>query len=169
MAKRCLERSGRQWPYRDCRDKLFLDGVVGAELATRLGLQPGDHENRQCVILNAVAAAMWAKQGEPPSAQAVQQAALEARWEMWQQAAEAQASLGAVPSLIAPPEADLRIFSHDALMAHHDKDYRSLEAYPSASSPTWCSTSGWSTTGAGSRRKCSKGPAPQPTPRTPGS
>ena len=126
-----ITREGREWPYRDYKDQLHLTDHKGPELATRLGLEPGVTEERQCVLLHAVAAASWAKTGVPPSATEVQTLALEARWETWQHAAEAQGALGATPSLVSRREADLRIFGHDALMAHHDKDFRSLEAYPS--------------------------------------
>ena len=60
-----FERNGHTWPYTDFRGRILLDGVIGQELAARLGLQPGDQEGRQCVVLNAVATVLWAKAGDP--------------------------------------------------------------------------------------------------------
>ena len=73
---------------------------------------------------------LWAQTGTEPTAQAVQEEALVQRWAMWEQAVEAIAALGDPASLISQAEGDLRAICHDALVAHHDKDYRSLATLP---------------------------------------
>ena len=61
-----LTFQGQTFDVRDYRDRLVLAGDVGRELAENLGMDiPTDGspptEPRQCIVLAAVAAAMWAK------------------------------------------------------------------------------------------------------------
>ena len=49
---------------------------------------------------------------------------------MLAQAREACCHLGPSPEELPRSEADLRIFAHDLLHWSHDKDYRTLDAFP---------------------------------------
>ncbi len=60
--------------------------------------------------------------------EAVQERALEERLHLWEQAAELVGALGELPPRVTKTEADLRVFAHDALAPHHDKDFRYLAA-----------------------------------------
>ena len=60
----------------------------------------------------------------------VQSQALIAREEMMSLALEAAAALGEAPAMVSPAEGNLRVFAHDVLHAHHDKDVRSLATFP---------------------------------------
>ena len=62
--------------------------------------------------------------------QDVQTCAAQARVEHATCAAEAQEAMGAPATTLSSLEADLRVFCHDALHVHHDKDARSLAALP---------------------------------------
>ena len=66
----------------------------------------------------------------PPPKQQVQEFAGFARWEMWRQALDAQAVLGEEADTLTLQEANLRVFCHDSLCAHHDRDMRSLVVFP---------------------------------------
>ena len=60
----------------------------------------------------------------------VDAAAIAPRQEQWAQAAAARGALGEPPSLVLQAEADLRVFVHDIMYPHHDKDVCSLSACP---------------------------------------
>ena len=79
-----------------------------------------------------VGAVLWAREGSPPDLDRVQEAALPVRRQLWEQAYRAQDALGQPASLISTAEADLRVFAHDALHPHHDKDLRSFAVFPVA-------------------------------------
>ena len=50
--------------------------------------------------------------------------------DLWVEAREAETALGAAPAWITPTEHDLRVFIHDVLEVHHDKDFRTFAALP---------------------------------------
>ena len=121
---------GQRWEYLDYRDKLQLDTDDGRELQSLLGLEAGTlHEERQCVVLNAVATSLWSANGKPPSVAEVQREAQHERLQLWRQAAEATGALGGPPDRMTRTEADVRIYAHDALAPHHDKDFRYLASF----------------------------------------
>ena len=62
--------------------------------------------------------------------QEVQKATMKARWEMFHAATDADGALGQAPALLTTAEGNLRVFTHDVLYPHHDKDVRSLAPYP---------------------------------------
>ena len=71
-------------------------------MSERLGLQ-GEPERKQCILLSAVAAALWARGGkDPPRMDEVWAHTRVARAEQLDQAVRAEESLG-------PPEAKLQI------------------------------------------------------------
>ena len=125
-----LHHAGQTYAVVDYRDKIPFPGVPGHGLAERLGLQVGEDEGRQCVLKATVAAVLWAREHTAPSMERVERLALEARSELWEAAYDAQLALGEPASLISTAEADLRVFAHDALYPHHDKDVRCVAAFP---------------------------------------
>ena len=56
--------------------------------------------------------------------------ALELRSRAREEAVDAQLALGPLPASLQQAEADLRVFTHDLLHRDHDRDYRSLAAFP---------------------------------------
>ena len=86
----------------DYRDGIQCTGDAGESVARRLGLSPGDVEARQCVVKAVVAAAMWARDGAAPSMARVEQAAIQARLELWEAARRTQGVLGDPAPLYFP-------------------------------------------------------------------
>ena len=101
-------------------------------MGEQLAIGPGEPESKQCVLLAVVAAALWyrSKKHHPPSFDEVQAEALKARAEKLQHALDESHNLGDAPPMDTPAEGNLRVFAHDALHAHHDKDIRSLATFP---------------------------------------
>eukprot|EP00974_Lingulodinium_polyedra_P087582 8489015-Lingulodinium_polyedra.AAC.1 len=60
----------------------------------------------------------------------VQELELQERLLLWDTAAEAAGALGEVEARLGRTEADLRVYVHDALAPHHDKDFKYLAALP---------------------------------------
>ena len=118
---------GRIWEIRDYRDRL----PVSEDLASCVsGCQVGEAEERQCVFINTAAAHLRRKQGVDPSIQEVFALAQTWRAAMWEEAKRAETSMGAPDAYISPTESDVRMFCHDVLHVGHDKDYRTLAAFP---------------------------------------
>ena len=122
-----LHREGGAWDFLDLKDELPL----GTEnpLSQWLGIPDGG-EKKQCILLSAAAATRWARDGQPPPREEAVELALEMREDMLHQAWEALSVLGEPEPTLTRGQADLRIFAHDAVSPHHDKDYRSLIAFP---------------------------------------
>ena len=119
----------RSWKYIDYKDKL----PVPDELASALGLQPGEEEERQCLVLHPAAGVLlWEGDWDPeriPSMEEVKKKAQILRAGLWDEAARAIAELGDPAPWIGAREAEVRGFAHDCLRAHHDKDYRLFQAF----------------------------------------
>jgi len=126
--KGTIRMEGIAWDTLDPQDSLPLTNCP--TLQERLGLKD-DCERKQCILLSAVAAALWAKaQGTPPTMADIWTHTLTARAEQLDQAIRAEESLGVSEPRLPVGEADLRIFVHDAVAPHHDKDYRTLIVFP---------------------------------------
>ena len=126
-----VEWAGEVWGTRDYQASLALS----AELQSVVANAPEDPskphlEDRQCLLLHVAAGLLWSARGHEPSPTAVQSLALELRQEMYEQACVASAALGPSPPAMGQSEADLRTFIHDLVHRDHDKDYRSLAAFP---------------------------------------
>ena len=82
------------WRYLDYKDKL----PVSDELASALGLQPGEDEERQCLVLRPAAGIiLWEGDWDPerrPTIDEVRQKAQAFRAGLWDEAARAIAELG---------------------------------------------------------------------------
>jgi len=116
----------------DYGDSLFFTNDHVQSARTLLGLEEGEAEIKQCVLLSIVGSALWALAGskDPPTMQEVQEATMKARWEVFHAATDADGALGQAPALLTTAEGNLRVFTHDVLYPHHDKDVRSLAPYP---------------------------------------
>eukprot|EP00913_Durusdinium_trenchii_P026135 g24517.t1 len=117
------------WRYLDYKDKL----PVSDELASALGLQPGEDEERQCLVLHPAAGILlWEGDWDPerrPTIEEVKQKAQSFRAGLWDEAARAVAELGDPAPWIGAREAEVRGYAHDCLRANHDKDYRLFQAF----------------------------------------
>ena len=119
------------WDVLDYGDQLpCLDGRR-AILEPQQEPQPED-EPRQCLVLHVAAALLYAVTHRLPTHAEVVQRAHLLRDETISAARAAQEVLGDAPAEISRAENDLRIFIHDTLFFGHDKDYRSLAAFPPA-------------------------------------
>ncbi|CAE7372776.1 unnamed protein product [Symbiodinium sp. CCMP2592] len=125
--------------YLESTQRLSHVGSVSASATDRLPLSPElqallgrseTEEPKQCMLLH-VAAGVLATEGELPAAQSLGQVAREA---MYHAAREVEAQLGPPPEYLTRAEADFRVFNHDVLHFGHDRDYRTLVAYPQ---PCW--------------------------------
>ena len=117
------------WRYLDYKDKL----PASDELASALGLQPGEDEERQCLVLHPAAGVLlWEGDWDPerrPGIEEVRHKAQEFRAALWDEAARAIAELGDPAPWISAREAEIRGYAHDCLRANHDKDYRLFQAF----------------------------------------
>ena len=124
-----LQWCQHHWRVYDFVDK--LPPTNGWEQTLLQGpTQPDEEELRQCLVLHCAAGLLLAKTGDCPTLQAVQTQANLLRQDMLQQAREACRQLGPSPEELPRSEADLRVFAHDLLHWGHDKDYRTLAAFP---------------------------------------
>ena len=126
-----VEWAGEVWGTRDYQASLALSADLQSVVANAPEDPSKPHlEDRQCLLLHVAAGLLWSAQGHEPSLTAVQSLALELRQEMYEQACVASAALGPSPPAMGQSEADLRTFIHDLVHRDHDKDYRSLAAFP---------------------------------------
>ena len=100
------------------------------ELAGLLGVLEAEPEKRQCVTKVLAAGSLWAKTSKVPSMEEVEITAKQFRLEQARLAADAEGVMGHPEAKVAPVEHELRMYSHDILKAHHDKDYRALAVFP---------------------------------------
>ncbi|CAK9068985.1 unnamed protein product, partial [Durusdinium trenchii] len=98
----------RCWRYLDYKDRL----PVPDELASALGLQPGDEEERQCLVLHPAAGILlWGGDWDPervPSLEEVRLKAQSFRAGLWDEAAKAIGELGDPAPWIGAREAEVR-------------------------------------------------------------
>ena len=119
------------WDVLDYGDQLPCSDGRRAILEPQQEPQPED-EPRQCLVLHVAAALLYAVTHRLPTHAEVVQRAHLLRDETISAARAAQEVLGDAPAEISRAENDLRIFIHDTLFFGHDKDYRSLAAFPPA-------------------------------------
>ena len=120
---------GGSWDVYDYGDKLpptgtWSQGRIGANT------HPDEPESRQCLLLHCAAGYLHSKNQRVPSRDAVIKATNAIREELVSQATVVSQHLGDCPDWMPRSEADLRVFVHDLLHWSHDKDYRTLAAFP---------------------------------------
>ena len=100
------------------------------ELAGLLGVLEAEPEKRQCVTKVLAAGSLWSRTSRVPSMEEVEITAKQFRLEQARLATDAEGVMGHPEAKVAPVEHELRMYSHDILKAHHDKDYRALAVFP---------------------------------------
>ena len=130
VGKGSLQWEGGQWSVLDFGDRLYPKGTWPEELLGK-PLAEGEVETRQCLLLHCAAGYLHKIHNRPPSWEEVQATTNSMRAELVQQASEASRHLGECPDHMPRSEADLRVFVHDLLHWSHDKDYRTMAAFPS--------------------------------------
>ncbi|CAE7233656.1 unnamed protein product [Symbiodinium sp. CCMP2592] len=123
-----FEYNGAHWRQFDYQDRLPLSPEMQALLGRNETEEP-----KQCMLLH-VAAGVLSTEGELPTLAAAQLLGQAAREAMYHSAREVEAQLGPTPEYLTRAEADFRVFNHDLLHFGHDRDYRTLVAYPQ---PAW--------------------------------
>ena len=124
--KALVDIDGKPWVSYDYKEEIFMT----EELAGLMGVLEVENEKRQCVTKVLAAGCLQLQQGGLPSFEAVEQLGQEFRLEQARQAVDAEGIMGHSESRVAAVEYELRMYSHDILKAHHDKDYRALAVFP---------------------------------------
>ena len=117
---------GVAWTFWDYKEEV----AMSEELAGVLQQPDEGVEKRQCVTKAIAAGILWRRHARQPSLAEVAEKSCEIRLEQARQAAEAQAVMGEPADRVAPIEAELRVYTHDMIHAHHDKDFRSHAVFP---------------------------------------
>ena len=99
------------------------------ELAGLLGVVQPEVEKRQCVTKVLAAGYLFTETGKLPAMAEVEHQAQEYRLEQARQAHEAEQIMGHAEAKVTPIEQELRMYTHDILKAHHDKDYRATAVF----------------------------------------
>ena len=102
------------------------------ELAGLLGVIEPEKEKRQCVTKVFAAGLLMSQTGKAPGMEEVERLTQEFRLEQARLAVEAEGVMGHPEAKVAPVEHELRMYAHDILKPHHDKDYRALAVFPLA-------------------------------------
>ena len=114
------------WTMYDFKEEIFMT----EELAGLLGVVQPENEKRQCVTKVLAAGYLLNELHRLPTMDEVEALGQEFRLEQARQAAEAEAAMGHAEPKVSAVEHELRMYAHDILKAHHDKDYRSVAVYP---------------------------------------
>ena len=125
-----LSWKGGTWDVYDFGDQLLPQGSWPETLLSKRADEEAP-EIRQCLLLHCAAGLVMKRQERLPTLPEVHRVANELRAELTAQAAEASRHLGDCSETMPRSEADLRVFVHDLLHWSHDKDYRTLAAFPS--------------------------------------
>lgn len=118
------------WEYIDYKDTV----PVSDQIASAIGLEPGQLEERQCLLLHPAAGTLtWQedrREAGRPEVDEVRKVAQRMREQLWDHAASAAGELGDPAPWIGAREHEIRGYIHDCLHGHHDKDYRLFHAFP---------------------------------------
>eukprot|EP00435_Cladocopium_sp_Y103_P058511 s1062_g20.t1 len=121
-----VEVDGQRWRFFDYKEEVYMT----EELAALLGVPEPAKERRQCVTLSLAAGVFRHKHGRWPTMGEAQQQAQVLRLEQARLATEAATVLGEAEEMVSPVEHEARIYVHDIVTAHHEKDFRSLAMFP---------------------------------------
>lgn len=117
-----------EWEVFDYGDRLPITESL-RQLLEGSENRKGQSEIRQCLLLHCTAGCLGAA-GATPSLSEVHEATSKVRLETAHQALGALHHLGEMPEEMGRSEADVRVFIHDSICFDHDKDYRSIAAFP---------------------------------------
>ena len=121
-----VELDGETWALYDFKEEIMMT----EELAGLLGVVQPEVEKRQCVTKVLAAGCLMAASGDLPSLQEVELKAQQLRLEQARLAADAEGIMGHPEPKVTVVEHELRMYAHDILRAHHDKDYRAAAVFP---------------------------------------
>ena len=121
-----VEIDGTCWAMYDFKEEVFMT----EELAGLIGAVHPEVEKRQCVTKVLATGCLMAKEEKVPSMKAVEEFAQGLRLEQARLAADAESMMGHAEPKVTPIEHELRMYTHDILKPHHDKDYRAIAAFP---------------------------------------
>eukprot|EP00435_Cladocopium_sp_Y103_P016273 s1669_g4.t1 len=121
-----VDVDGQKWKFLDYKEEVYMS----EELAGLLGLPEPAKEKRQCVTLSLAAGIFHRLQGRWPSMAEAQQQAQALRVEQARLATEARTIMGDAEEMVSPVEHEARVYVHDIITAHHEKDFRSLAMFP---------------------------------------
>ena len=113
----------RTWDYLE-------DVTMNDELASVLGVADPGEEKRQCVTKTMAAGILWRRLGRRPTMAEVVEEARELRLEQTQIAVDANTQMGQAAEFVTPVEHELRIYAHDVVHPHHERDFRSFAVFP---------------------------------------
>ena len=114
------------WTMYDYREEIYMT----EELAGMLGVVEAMEEKRQCVTKVIAAGILRLRTGSLPSMDDVTEEGQALRLEQARLAVEAEGMMGHAEVKVSPVERESRMYSHDILTAHHEKDYRALAVFP---------------------------------------
>ncbi|CAK9114808.1 unnamed protein product [Durusdinium trenchii] len=119
-----VELDGTTWRLWDYQE----DVMMTEDLAALLHLLEVSIERRQCVTITIAAMVEWKEKSRRPSVEQVQTRAQSLRLEQTRLAVDAANTIGEAEEMVAAVEHEVRTYIHDLTTAHHEKDFRSLEA-----------------------------------------
>ena len=114
------------WAMYDFQEEVLMT----EELAGLMGVVTPEVEKRQCVTKVLAAGCLLNSTGQIPTMQEVELLSQQFRLEQARQAAEAEALMGHPETKVTAVEHELRMYTHDILKVHHDKDYRATAVFP---------------------------------------
>ena len=121
-----IELDGKVWRLWDYQE----DVKMTEELSSLLKCPEPGVEKRQCVTLTMAAAAAWKQNGRRPTLAEVQELGQQMRLEQTRLAIEAMVALGDAEEVVTAVEHEIRVFAHDLITPHHEKDFRALAVFP---------------------------------------
>ena len=113
----------RTWDYLE-------DVTMNDELASVLGVADPGEEKRQCVTKTMAAGILWRRLGRRPTMAEVVEEARELRLEQARIPVDANTQMGQAAEFVTPVEHELRIYAHDVVHPHHERDFRSFAVFP---------------------------------------
>jgi hypothetical protein len=108
------------------------DISMDEELAATLGLVEPVEEKRQCVTKTVAAGVLSRRLGRRPTIEEVAEEARALRLEQTRLALEANSQMGQAAEFVTPVEHELRVYAHDIVHPHHERDFRSFAVFPVA-------------------------------------
>ena len=123
-----FELDGNTWRTWDYLEDIAMD----EEMASLVGIVEPQEEKRQCVTKTMAAGILARRLARRPTMEEVNTEALALRKEQTRLAIEAGAQMGVAEEFVTPVEHELRIYTHDIVHPHHERDFRSFAVFPVA-------------------------------------
>eukprot|EP00435_Cladocopium_sp_Y103_P041030 s1496_g11.t1 len=121
-----VEIDGTGWAMYDFKEEVMMS----EELAGLAGVVQPELEKRQCVTKVLAAGCLLNAQGHVPTMAQVEELSQQFRLEQARQATDAEVIMGHPEAKVTAIEHELRMYTHDILKPHHDKDYRAVAVFP---------------------------------------